>query len=320
MRLKTLLFLIALVTYSCSWKISNTEIISQKIIEVNIESENQITISGTLNFVSNSDLAIIVAGSGTTDRNGNNNQGLSTDAYKLLSESLATFNISSFRYDKRGIGKSTNVNEENLTLYSFVTDLNNIVSHFEKQFTNIHIIGHSEGALITTLSAQKNTAINSLILLAGTGKTLDKIIIDQISQFPELIPLAEKHINEIKSNKQLSEVNPMLGSLFRQSVVPFLKSAFEIDPTTELSKVKQPVCIIGGLCDIQVPIEHGKLLNESNPNSILVEIQNMGHFLKSLNSDCSNVREAYTNFNIPINQKLVNSIKNFIKMKPHDFD
>src|SRR5262245_31102311 len=51
-------------------------------------------------------IAVIIAGSGPTDRDGNSLQGLKTDAYKQLAEALADLGIATVRYDKRGLGGS----------------------------------------------------------------------------------------------------------------------------------------------------------------------------------------------------------------------
>ncbi|WP_291855168.1 hypothetical protein [Marinilabilia sp.] len=66
-------------------------------------------ISGTLTISNNdkpSPIVLIIGGSGPTDRDGNSPLGLQTNAYKVLSESLAENGISSLRFDKHGIGKS----------------------------------------------------------------------------------------------------------------------------------------------------------------------------------------------------------------------
>ena len=175
------------------------------------------------------------------------------------------------------------------------------------------MIGHSEGALIATLSAQNNPNVTSLSLLAGTGKRFDEILLDQLEKYPKLIPLAEKHIEEIKSKKELSEVDPFLGNLFRPSIVPYMESVFELEPKLELAKVEQPILIIGGKCDIQVPIEHSELLHEGNPKATLVQINDMGHVLKHIGDDCYGAHEVYSNPDIELNPKLVQVLTDFIK-------
>ena len=70
-------------------------------------------------------LAVIIAGSGPTDRDGNSTQGLKTDAYKQLAQALADLGIASVRYDKRGIGGSADLgkNEQALTIETFAKDV-----------------------------------------------------------------------------------------------------------------------------------------------------------------------------------------------------
>ena len=81
-------------------------------------SESELSISlkdinlyGTLTtpdgYKKNQPLVLIIAGSGSTNRDGNNiPAGLNSNSYKQLADSLAAYNIASFRYDKRSVGKS----------------------------------------------------------------------------------------------------------------------------------------------------------------------------------------------------------------------
>lgn len=52
-------------------------------------------------------VVLIIAGSGPTDRDGNNVYGSLTDSYKMIAYELAHNGIASVRYDKRGIGESS---------------------------------------------------------------------------------------------------------------------------------------------------------------------------------------------------------------------
>ena len=64
-------------------------------------------IEGTLLVPSkgNIPLVLIIAGSGPTDRDGNNGS-LQNNSLKMLAQGLYNNNIASFRFDKRGISKS----------------------------------------------------------------------------------------------------------------------------------------------------------------------------------------------------------------------
>ena len=62
-------------------------------------------------------VALIIAGSGATDRDGNNRAaGLITDCYKQLSDSLVANGYAALRYDKRAIAASASP-EQNATRY-----------------------------------------------------------------------------------------------------------------------------------------------------------------------------------------------------------
>ena len=67
-------------------------------------------IDGTLmlpEIKQNIPVVLIIAGSGPTDRNGNN-ESMENNAYKYLAEALSKNGIASVRYDKRGIARSQN--------------------------------------------------------------------------------------------------------------------------------------------------------------------------------------------------------------------
>jgi uncharacterized protein len=129
-------------------------------------------------------VVLIIAGSGPTDRDGNNPGGLKTNAYKLLAEGLAQNGVASLRYDKRGIGKSSSAmtREQDLRFETFVNDA---VGWLEKlgqdsRFSKRFVIGHSEGSLVGILAAQK-VSVSGFVSIAGAGRAIDEILIEQLS-------------------------------------------------------------------------------------------------------------------------------------------
>ena len=101
-------------------------------------------------------LAILIAGSGPTDRDGNQVQ-FKNNSLKYLAEGLAQKGIATFRYDKRVIAQIKNgtAQEEKMTFEDEVKDALLVVDYFKKKYKNITLVGHSEGALIGLLVAQK---------------------------------------------------------------------------------------------------------------------------------------------------------------------
>lgn len=69
---------------------------------------DELSLSGTLSVPKGNSLlpcVIMVHGSGAQDRDGNIS-GFNTEIFKYIAEYLAQQGIASFRYDKRGCGKS----------------------------------------------------------------------------------------------------------------------------------------------------------------------------------------------------------------------
>ena len=68
-------------------------------------------------------LALIIAGSGPTDRDGNN-PAMKNNSLKMLASELFRNRIASLRYDKRGIGKSkkAGLRESDLRFETYIED------------------------------------------------------------------------------------------------------------------------------------------------------------------------------------------------------
>ena len=102
---------------------------------------------------------LLIPGSGQVDRN-ENARKLAINAFRDIAAALADHGIASFRYDKRGVGASQG-NFWETGFYDNVSDAAQAF-HFLKfheriQPGNAFLLGHSEGALITTRLAGTGT-------------------------------------------------------------------------------------------------------------------------------------------------------------------
>lgn len=280
-------------------------------------------ISGTLtvpNDTIKSPLVIIIAGSGPTDRDCNSIMGIQTNAYKMLAENFAKNNISTFRYDKRGIGKSQGAmtGESDLRFETYVNDVISLISQFskDKRFSEIVVLGHSEGSLIGILAAEK-ASVSAFISVSGVGQPADKILQIQLkNQLPfNLLFESNKIIDSLKTGKTVSVVSQQLQALYRPSVQPYMISWFKYDPAVEIQKLKIPVLILQGTTDLQVSVDDAKMLSTAKPDAKLVVIDNMNHVLKESDADTKNNMATYSNPDLPLKAGLVDVIVNFIKTK-----
>ncbi|HMF72127.1 MAG TPA: hypothetical protein VK616_11675, partial [Flavitalea sp.] len=85
-------------------------------------------------------IVIFVAGSGPTDRNGNNEFGLRTNAYLKISTALLEKGIGSLRYDKRLSGEIYKVDERSVLVDSLVDDLRGWINKLRIEYPNSKIV------------------------------------------------------------------------------------------------------------------------------------------------------------------------------------
>ena len=279
---------------------------------------NTVTINGTLlspNATSKSELVIFIPGSGPTDRDGNNSV-MKNNSLKFLAEELTTNNIATYRYDKSVLSYTKEDKEkvDSLTFDVFINEAKTVISHFANtnNYSKIIVAGHSQGSLVGIIASQ-NT-VDGFISLAGAGRSIDVILVEQIEkQAPFLKDETVNILTELKKGNTVEEFNPMLNSVFRKSVQPFLISWIHYNPQNEINKLAIPVLIINGSKDIQVSNLDAELLHKSKENSQLKIIENMNHLFKEIKGDLNENMSSYTNPTLPVMKELTTIITTFVK-------
>lgn len=258
-------------------------------------------------------LAILIAGSGPTDRDGN--QALfKNNSLKYLAEGLAQKGIATFRYDKRVIAQinKATVQEEKMTFEDEVNDALLVVNHFKDKYKKIILIGHSEGALIGLLVAQK-VVVSKFVSISGAGNSSATLIEEQIGKnAPQLKEESQKIISQLRKGELVDNISPYLAPVFRKSVQPYLISWFKYEPTKEIAKLQIPILIVQGTNYLQVEDKEAQLLKEAQPKAQLLLIEGMNHVLKKVKTLEEN-QLSYLNPDLPISGELVEGIASFIK-------
>ncbi len=266
--------------------------------------------------VKSTDLVIIIAGSGSPDRDGNQ-AGMKNNSLRFFAEQLAQNDIAAFSFDKRTIAlmATGNTDEKDLAFDNFINDVKDIIAYFKskKAYRHIIIAGHSEGSLIGMVAALGN--VDGFISLAGPGRTIDLVIAEQIGkQAPNLKEEVEKNLALLKSGQTFKLENQALSFLFRESLQPYLISWIKYDPQIEIQKLKIPVLLINGTKDIQVPVSDAELLKKVKPDAQLKIITNMNHLFKEIKTDdLAENQAAYNNPDLPIVPEMVSVVNQFIK-------
>ena len=265
----------------------------------------------------NSTLAIIISGSGPTDRDGNN-ISLKSDYLKMLAEGLQENHISTYRYDKRGVGKSKGdlKSGHEIKFLDYINDVVSIINHFKesKNFKEVVVIGHSEGALIGMIASR--SIADGFISIAGAGEDYLTLIERQLLIQPEYIKAMSTPILEnLKNKKLVDSIPPLLNSLFRADVQSFLIDASSYDPAEVISMLNMPILIIQGSTDIQVEVSDAIILHKAAKNSRLEIIDGMNHVFRQASDNRLLNLQTYGNPNLPIDNDMLNLIIDFINDK-----
>jgi uncharacterized protein len=263
-------------------------------------------------------VVVIIAGSGPTDRNGNNPM-MTNNSLKMLANELANHGIASLRYDKRGIAqsKSAGLKEDDLRFEMYINDAVEWINLLNKDinFSQIVVVGHSEGSLIGMVAAQ-NKGVDQFISLEGAGQPADQVIREQLkSQPPVILTQSLPILDELVKGNTVGVVPPMLNSLFRPSVQPYMISWFKYDPQKEIAKLAKPVLIVQGTTDIQVSVNDATRMHAAKPDSKLVIIEGMNHVLKNAEADQTKNLLTYRQPDLPLNSELGKVLSDFILKK-----
>tara|TARA_R110002051_G_scaffold201631_1_gene268406 strand:+ start:42051 stop:42983 length:933 start_codon:yes stop_codon:yes gene_type:complete len=261
-------------------------------------------------------LAIIIPGSGATDRNGNS-QMTRNNAYSKLADGLAKNGIASFRYDKRIITlmKKNALQENKLRFDNFIEDAITAAQYYidKGQYTSIYFIGHDQGSLVGMIAAQK-VNVQGFISLCGAGQSIDKTILSQIDlQMPDLKESAEASFTTLKEKGEVKDFNPALASIFRPDVQPFMASWMLYNPRREIRKLKIPTLIIGGSKDLQVSVAEAETLKKAKADAELLIIENMNHVLFNIQGDKLENSKSYNETGRTIMPEVVDGISRFMK-------
>ena len=278
-------------------------------------------ISGTLSMPKNISgkvpVVIIVADSGPTDRNGNNEQtGLSGNMYKMLAEGLAKSGIASLRYDKRMVGQSKTANKlEDLRFDDYVDDAVGLIEMLndDQRFSKVVILGHGEGSLVAMLAA-RDQPVKDIVSINATSEQGDKLMTDIFKTKPQYLQDEFKAwLDSLKKGKTFDNIDLAMYPLVSTAKQKYLMSYFKYPPLRVIKAMKVPTVIIQGTTDVQVSVADAEKLKKAKSDATLITIKGMSHIMKEGPADKDANMETYANPTLPLKAELVPDIVDFIK-------
>ena len=264
-------------------------------------------------------LVLVFAGSGPTDRDGNTTllKG-KNDCYRMLADSLRERGIATLRYDKRGVGQSwrASKSESELKLGTYVDDAMVWARTYrhDPRFKTLIYLGHSEGALIATLAAKEQTP-DALVLVAGAGRPAKDVIHEQLrrSVSAEIVRKSDAITDTLVAGKEAFDIPPILMSLYRPSIQPYMRSWLAVDPAAELKSIKVPTMVIWGTSDIQISRDDFDRLAAARGGIDKLLVTNMNHVLKPTLEDPMAQMSSYSDSTIMLHPHLLPPLTKFLR-------
>jgi alpha-beta hydrolase superfamily lysophospholipase len=264
-------------------------------------------------------VAVIIPGSGPTDRDGNSPLGVSAGTYRLLAEGLAAEEIATLRIDKRGIGQSAAAmtGEADLRFDAYADDARAWAAEAATRAGKpcAWLIGHSEGSLVALEAVRTpDDKICGVISLSGAGRPAGTVLREQMANVPEALKTeAFAVLTELEAGRTVADFPPQLASLFRPSVQPYLISWLPLDPAALAAAYRGPLFIGQGTTDLQVKMTDAQALSAARPDATFVPFEGVNHALKAAPADTAGNAATYRDPSLPLAPGIVDAVAAFIR-------
>jgi pimeloyl-ACP methyl ester carboxylesterase len=258
-------------------------------------------------------VVLLIAGSGSTDHDGNGPQ-VKPATLKKLSEQLVARRIATLRYDKRGAGgwKPEYGRPEDFRFKDFVEDAVALVNYLRSsgKFSQVILAGHSEGGLVAILTARR-VPVDRLVLLVTAARRQGDLVKAQLEKklSPDRLQPIVKAIDAMMAGQIVDP--PPQGLAIAPSMQPGIASAFVEDPIDPLKLIDRPTLIVGGGRDLQVARLDFIALSAASPLAKTAWLPDMNHVLVDVTDEDDNLT-AYNQPERPLDPALVDSVANFI--------
>ncbi len=258
-------------------------------------------------------VALLIAGSGTTDHDGNGPQ-IKPATLKKLSEQLAARKIATLRYDKRGAGgwKPEFGRPEDFRFRDYVDDAVALVNYLRDggKFSKVILVGHSEGGLVAILTARR-VPVDRLVLLATAARRQGDLLKAQLEKTlaPEMFQPIAKAIDDIMAGQIVDP--PPAGLSIPPPMQPGIASAFIEDPIVPLKLIEVPTLIAAGGRDRQLARLDFAALAAASPAAKTLWLADMNHVLVDVADEADDLA-AYNQPERALDPDLIDSVAAFI--------
>lgn len=249
--------------------------------------------------------ALIVSGSGPTDRDGNSELRPSADTNLNLARVLAEAGVASLRYDKLGSGETGlggHDPEEPVDPQvfddQFAAAYEQLLSQPEIDPGRTLVVGHSEGALYALRAHELVRDEPALVLVAPPGTRyldlVDRQLTEQVRSAEAVGQISEEEAVLVLSDARAGraalrgghalpdDLGDVAGSLYSEQNAEFLTRMDALDPVELASDLppRTPVLVLWGEADAQVSREEVDRLMTGLADGERVDIPETDHVLR----------------------------------------
>ena len=254
----------------------------------------------------------MVSGSGQQNRD---EEVFEHKPFAVIADYLARNGIASFRYDKRGVGKSTG-DILNATTADFANDAEAVMNWIRenKQFGKVGILGHSEGGLIAYMLGAGNDTPDFIVSIAGPAVQGKEIIawqnkvalmnsgfsepdaekfrnaLTKVFEYklknPDSTSINQELIDEFYSDSKINPLNAKLVASLKSVLTAKANNHWMLfflgyNPAKDLKLLKIPAFIIYGEKDQQVPPElNYDLATKLAPKAKVIIYPGLNHLMQ----------------------------------------
>ena len=264
--------------------------------------------------------ALLLAGSGPLDRDGNHKRlplGLSRDLARVLNEA----GWASLRFDKRGVGESGG-DYLSTGFYDELADATSALQWLKSQpnVTTVVPVGHSAGSLYAAEMSASGQAESGAVLLAHTTSTGEETLIWQAGAVGESVPRWIKALLrtfgtsiEKQQSKALTKLKNTSKDVVRvqgQKInAKWMREFLAYDPKPVLGMTTSPTLAITGSKDVQVnPADIGTIEEIAGDRSTTVLVKDVDHILRTEIAPVSNPKRYKQQISQPIDGRVVDAI------------
>lgn len=246
--------------------------------EMSIYNEKaNVYLTGTLTYPtgfmkdSNIPVVVMVTGSGGQNRD---EEIFGHKPFLVIADYLARNGVASFRYDDRGMGKSSGT-QVGCTSADFASDAEAVIDFLRRkgEFKKIGVLGHSEGGMIAFMLGARSK-VDFIVSMAGPGIKGDTLLTEQKNAILQLQGINLK----ITTEQTRKEIATMTKNVW-------LEYFLNYDPRVDLEKITVPVMAINGTNDVQVLSKSNlkairDILYGKNKYNLIKEYPNLNHLFQ----------------------------------------